>query len=148
MRSVARASSFLGLIWLAAKILAGLALLALVMWTFGWAAFSSAHARERYAGQFDDIDPSTRAWFKSVKSKHGVPCCDIADGHKTSFKTDKDGHFYVPINVSDPEDPWILVPPEAVVYDAGNPYEEAVVWYVMNGPGVFYIRCFVPSGGV
>lgn len=111
-----------------------------------------AHAREQYAGQFDNIDPATRQWFKSVRSKNGVPCCDIADGHKTSFKTDSEGHFFVPLD-SDSSDPWILVPPEAVVYDAGNPYEEAVVWYHdyganFNGSERYYIRCFVPGGGV
>lgn len=107
---------------------------------------SSASARQQYAGQFDDIDPATRMWFKSVKSPHGVPCCDIADGHKVQFKTDAQGHFYVPIGTT--EDPWVLVPPESVVYDAGNPYEEAIVWYVQQGPGAIYIRCFVPVGGV
>lgn len=105
-------------------------------------------AREHYAGQFDNVDPATRAWFKSVKSPHGVPCCDIADGHMTDYKTDAQGHFFVPINSDDPEDPWVLVPPEAVVYDAGNPYEKAVVWFVRDAPGSIYIRCFVPTGGV
>lgn len=105
-----------------------------------------AHAVDN--GQWGDVDPATRSWFKSVKSKNGVPCCDISDGHKTQFKTDAEGKFYVPINTTNSDDPWVPVPPEAIIYDAGNPYEEAVVWYVMQGPGVFYIRCFVPVGGV
>ena len=111
-------------------------------------------AREQFAGQFDNIDPATREWFKSVKSKNGVPCCDIADGHKTAFKVDSDGHFFVPLNVDNPDNPWIQVPPDAVVYDAGNPYEEAVVWYHDYGAQYeepaqrYYIRCFVPVGGV
>ncbi len=43
---------------------------------------------------------------------------------------------------------WREVPPEAVVYNAGNPVGEAVVWYVQQGPNIYYIRCFVPGGGV
>jgi hypothetical protein len=105
-------------------------------------------AQTKNNGQFDNLDPATRSWFKGVKSPHGVPCCDIADGHKTAFKTDSEGHFFVPLNSDDPEDPWILVPPESIVYGAGNPYEEAIVWYVRNNPGEIYIRCFVPVGGV
>ena len=35
-----------------------------------------------------------------------------------------------------------------VVYNAGNPVGEAVVWYVQQGSNNYYIRCFVPGGGV
>lgn len=105
-----------------------------------------AHAIDN--GQWNDVDPATRSWFKSVKSPNGVPCCDIADGHKTAFKVDAEGNYYVPINFENKDDPWVPVPPTSVVYDAGNPYEEAIVWYVMQGPGQYYIRCFVPVGGV
>lgn len=124
---------------------AGLALIAglAVLLAF---AIVAAHAEDR--GQFGDVDPATRAWFKSVKAPSGVPCCDIADGHKVQFKTDSQGNYFVPINTADVDDPWVPVPPGSVVYDAGNPYEEAIVWYVMQGPGVYYIRCFVPVGGV
>jgi hypothetical protein len=77
-----------------------------------------------------------------------VPCCDIADGHRTSFRADASGHYWVPINTEDSADPWVLVPPEAVVTDAGNPTDSAIVWFVPQGKGNFYIRCFVPAGGV
>lgn len=109
---------------------------------------TAAFAREQYAGQFDNLDPATRSWFKSVRSPHGVPCCDIADGHLTDFTVDAEGHYHVEI-----EGESVLVPPEAVILNVGNPYEKAVVWYVPQGPGVdgkpiFYVRCFVPAGGV
>lgn len=93
-------------------------------------------------GQFDGIDKATRDWFKSVKSPSGVHCCDIADGHRTDYDIRGD-RYWVPI-----EDEWIEVPPEAVVYNAGNPYGQAVVWWVKQGPDSIYIRCFVPGGGV
>src|SRR5450830_405572 len=71
-----------------------------------------------------------------------VPCCDIADGHRTTWKGDKTGRYWVSIN-----DEWVQVPEEAIVYDAGNPVGEAVVWYT-NFSNSIFIRCFVPGDGV
>jgi hypothetical protein len=93
-------------------------------------------------GQYEGVDPATRSWFKSVRSPNGVPCCDIADGHKTEFKTDAQGHYFVPI-----EGEWHLVPPEAVITSQGNPNDTAIVWYVKQGTG-WFVRCFVPTSGV
>jgi hypothetical protein len=85
-----------------------------------------------------------------VRSPNGVPCCDIADGHRTTWdRRPGDPRYWVPI-----EGEWTPVPPEAVVYNAGNPTGEAVVWYVRNdatsphGASGYFIRCFVPGGGV
>jgi hypothetical protein len=99
-------------------------------------------------GQFDDVPANIRSWFKSVRSPYGVLCCDITDGHRTTWKADAHGTYWVPI-----EDRWVPVPPEAIVYDAGNPFGDAVIWYVKGGTDedgmpTFYIRCFVPGGGV
>ena len=104
-------------------------------------------------GQFGDAPANVRAWFKSVRSPRGVPCCDIADGHRTDYDIRGDG-YWIP-NPAKPGE-WVQVPPEAVIYDAGNPVGEAVVWYVINyaedGRGLYspglYIRCFVPGSGV
>jgi hypothetical protein len=95
-------------------------------------------------GQYDEVPDNVRSWFKSVRSPHGVPCCDIADGHRTTWdKHPGDERYWVPI-----EGEWRPVPAEAVVHNAGNPVGEAVVWYVRQGGNTFYIRCFVPGGGV
>jgi hypothetical protein len=91
-------------------------------------------------GQFANVSPSVRAWFKSVKSQHGVPCCDIADGHRTDYDMRKN-QYWVPINGN-----WMPVPPDAVLNDAGNPVGDAVVWYSIYGDHVV-IRCFVPGSG-
>ena len=48
--------------------------------------------------------------------------------------------YWVPI-----EGEWRQVPAEAIVYNAGNPVGEAVVWYVRQGVNTYYIRCFVPG---
>jgi hypothetical protein len=91
-------------------------------------------------GQFSNVSPSVRAWFKNVKSPHGVPCCDIADGHRTAFDMRKN-QYWVPINGT-----WMPVPDEAVLTNVGNPVGDAVVWYSIYGSHVV-IRCFVPGGG-
>ena len=93
-------------------------------------------------GQYNNIPDNVRAWFKSVQSPKGVPCCDIADGHRTTWRAGKDGGYEVPI-----EGQWVPVPGEAIVYNAGNPVGEAVVWYTKYSNKI-YIRCFVPGGGV
>jgi hypothetical protein len=100
----------------------------------------STPALARDNGQFGNVSPEIRAWFKSVKSHAGVPCCDIADGHRTDYDM-RESRYWVPIN-----DEWMMVPPEAVVDDAGNPTGDAVVWYSESNGNV-YIRCFVPGGG-
>lgn len=91
-------------------------------------------------GQFNDVPDTVRAWFKSVKSQHGVPCCDIADGHRTEYDM-RSNQYWVPIDGQ-----WMPVPPEAVIRDSGNPVGDAVVWYSSYGDHVL-IRCFVPGGG-
>jgi hypothetical protein len=94
-------------------------------------------------GQYADVPDNVRSWFKSVHSPRGVPCCDIADGHRTTWKGDETGRYWVPI-----DNEWVQVPEGAVVYDAGNPVGEAVVWYTKYFNEGIVIRCFVPGDGV
>ena len=101
-------------------------------------------------GQYADIPDSLRQWYKGVKAPNGVPCCDMADGHSTAWEMRADGHYWVPINGE-----WYQVPSEAVIRNAGNPTDSAIVWYVVNGPSSFrdvavpyHIRCFVPANEV
>lgn len=98
-----------------------------------------AHATD--SGQYANTPDHIRAWFKSVRSKSGIPCCDTSDGHLTDYETRGDDYF-VPINGT-----WLPVPKEAVVTNYGNPMGQAVVWYSDMG-GTVFIRCFVPGGGV
>jgi hypothetical protein len=93
-------------------------------------------------GQYNDVPANVRTWFRNVHSPQGVPCCDIADGHRTDFEMRSDG-YWVPI-----EGEWRHVPSEAIVQNAGNPTGEAVVWYVSQGGGKYFIRCFVPGNSV
>jgi hypothetical protein len=92
-------------------------------------------------GQYNDVPADIRAWFKSVTAPNGVPCCDMADGHRTEYDV-HGGTYWVPI-----EGQWMAVPERAIVRDRGNPIGQAVVWYVRHG-GNIIINCFVPADAV
>jgi hypothetical protein len=92
-------------------------------------------------GQYENIPPDIRAWFKGVMAPNGVPCCDAADGHRTEYDF-RDGAYWVPI-----EGQWMVVPDRAIIRDRGNPVGEAVVWYVHHR-GSIIISCFVPADAV
>ena len=90
--------------------------------------------------------PHVRKWFEQMRSPQGKPCCSYADGHRTEFDM-KENRYWIPIN-----EVWHPVPPDVVIYDQGNPFSEAVVWYnpiLVNGQpsGNYDILCFVPGGG-
>lgn len=92
-------------------------------------------------GQYDNVSPDIRAWFKSVMAPNGVPCRDISDGHRTEYDY-RAGAYWVPI-----EGQWMAVPERAVIRDRGNPVGHAVVWYVHHR-GSIIISCFVPADAV
>lgn len=93
------------------------------------------------SGQYDNVSPDIRAWFKAVTAPKGVPCCDISDGHRTDYDY-RDGAYWVPI-----EGQWMAVPERAIIRDRGNPVGQAVVWYV-HYRGNIIISCFVPADAV
>jgi hypothetical protein len=100
---------------------------------------SAAQAFDR--GQYENVPADIRAWFKGVVSPSGVPCCDIADGRRTTYDL-RAGAYWVPIDGL-----WWQVPERAVIRNQGNPVGEAVVWYV-NLRGNIVINCFVPADAV
>ena len=63
-------------------------------------------------GQYENVPPDIRAWFKGVMAPNGVPCCDISDGHRTEYDF-REGAYWVPI-----EGQWMLVPDRAVIRTA------------------------------
>src|ERR1700722_3898617 len=123
-------------------------------WLYLIALLLSMEHPESFAfdnGQYGDVPDNIRSWFKGVKSSNGVPCCDMADGHRTTWRGTASGGYEVTI-----EGEWAGVPPESIVYNAGNPTGEAIVWYVKMQddrtiPHIsqkWHIRCFVPGDGV
>lgn len=107
---------------------------------------SAAHADwTNVAGEWDQyrLNETQMNWFKSVRSKQGILCCNIADGHPTAMDHRVDG-YYIP-NPLNPSGEWLKVPPEALTIPATNPVGVATVWYVQNGVESIHIRCFVPE---
>lgn len=94
------------------------------------------HASAFDNGQWNDVDPHTREWFRSLKSPSGIPCCDTSDGKRTSWRASDKGYEVLI------EDQWIPVPPEAVILRKDNPTGESIVWYGHQN-GKPFIRCFV-----
>jgi hypothetical protein len=111
----------------------------IVMLTGLMALGSAAQAFDN--GQYENIPPDIRAWFKGIIAPSGVPCCDIADGHRTEYEV-RSGAYWVPIDGM-----WWQVPDRAIIRDRGNPVGEAVVWYVHHR-GSIVISCFVPADAV
>jgi hypothetical protein len=115
------------------RLLLGLVLVASA--ALGGAAFAFDN------GQYNDVPPDIRAWFRNVLAPNGVPCCDISDGHRTEYDV-RDGAYWVPIDGE-----WMLVPERAIIRNAGNPVGEAVDWYVHHR-GAIINSCFVPADAV
>lgn len=79
-------------------------------------------------------------WFKQLKNKHGVLCCDGSDG----FRVDhadwevKNGKYRVMLKGA-----WYEVPDEALITEP-NRVGHTMVWpYEMQGQT--HIRCFMPG---
>jgi hypothetical protein len=117
----------------------GLARISLVV-VAGYLALigASVAVRAMDSGQFENVPEPVRKWFKSVIAPNGVPCCDVSDGHRTSYDM-REGAFWVPI-----EGEWMRVPERAIIRESENPIGEAVVWYVRHR-GAIIISCFVPG---
>ena len=92
-------------------------------------------------GQYENVPADIRAWFKGVIAPNGVPCCDIADGHRTEYDF-REGAYWVPI-----EGQWMAGAHMPSSATAATPSVEAVVWYVHHRGGIV-ISCFVPADAV
>lgn len=113
------------------KMLAGATLCALLP------TVAFAHDDGRFAGS------PLKAWFESLGTKAGGPCCALADGIvDVSWGTTPDGHYRVHVWGQ-----WVVVPDEAVV-KGPNKLGRAVVWpYINDIPGgvLIQIKCFLPG---
>jgi hypothetical protein len=110
------------------------------------AAFISGKVAAMDREELRNVPPQVRNWFETMRSPSGKLCCSYADGHRTEYDM-RENAYWVPIN-----EVWTPIPPEVVIYDQGNPFSEAVVWYnpiIENGKptGQHKILCFVPGGG-
>jgi hypothetical protein len=101
-----------------------------------------ALAREQYPGQYENIPPEVRQWFRAQKSpRTGALCCNEADGVYAEEDI-RNGHYWTRW----PGQDWRPVPDEVVI-QAGNPHGAPVVWWYVER-GETKIRCYAPGGGV
>lgn len=104
-----------------------------------WSLWFLGGVFARDNGQWGNVDPAIRDWIHSLKNKHGIGCCDTADGYDAEWDT-QGNRYRVRI-----EGQWYVVPPEAVL-DVPNRLGVPKVWY-LKPDGHVTIRCFLPGGG-
>lgn len=105
---------------------------------------TKARARDT-SGQYAQVTPEMRKWFRERQNKMDEFCCDIGDGQDvldTEWRRTADG-YQVFLNV---DRQWHDVPGRAIV-ETENKWGAALVWLYKGGDGVTYIRCFLPGAG-
>ena len=98
--------------------------------------------------------PDLKAWFQSLRSKAGEPCCDTGDAEHAEATWDmaKRGYKVLLRNPQKPNEAgeWFDVPDSAVV-DRPNLDGFAMVWwwpsYDHDGTMTPRWRCFIPGAG-
>ena len=126
-----------------------------------------AFSRQIYPGQWAQIAPAERDWFRSQHSPStGIPCCDISDGVFAEEEIRADhywaqfiwrrclhpkGYLIAPnmapgLNCDDASSGWVQVPDEVVIHDP-NRHGAPVVWWSVDGKKV-WIRCYAPGAGL
>ncbi len=127
---------------------------------FATAVTVPSFGKTQYPGQYAQYNDQERTWFKTTRSPNGVPCCNIADGHLTTWRavpeSGENSTYEVPLTDAAGNLQWTPVPKAAIVRDAGNPFNDAVVWFVEQGSYTessgethhhYFVRCFVAPGG-
>lgn len=118
-----------------------------------------SHGRELYPGQYAQVDPETRQWFREQKSpKSGIPCCSEADG--TYAEEDiRDGHYWTRFTwrfcfakeCHELDSGWMDVPDDVVIHNPNRYGAPVVWWYRASGTdptsAKVRIRCYAPGGG-
>jgi hypothetical protein len=102
----------------------------------------------------DPKRPELNTWFKDLKNKAGVPCCDTGDGQhvEAEWSMAKGGYRVLLKNPQRPNEPaqWFDVPYSAVI-DQPNLSGVAMVWwspsYALDGTMTPRWRCFIPGAG-
>ncbi|MGE9007087.1 hypothetical protein ACO2JO_00780 [Leptospira interrogans] len=100
----------------------------------------------------DAMRPELNNWFKSLKNKAGVGCCDSGDGQHVEAEWDmgKGGYRVLLKHPHRPTEPgqWFDVP-YSVVIDQPNLSGVAMVWwwprYDSRGSMIPMWRCFIPG---
>jgi hypothetical protein len=109
---------------------------------------SPAIARDN--GQYAQVDPKIRQWFRSqISPKTGGNCCNEADG--VYAEEDIRGeHYWTRFPQSNGK--WMQVPDDVVIKDPNRNGAPVVWWYYEINPvsreRELKIRCYAVGGGV
>jgi hypothetical protein len=102
-----------------------------------------AHPRELYPGQYSQVDPDKRKWYRNQTSPSGYNCCSEADG--TDVDEDiRDGEYWVRWDKSvaiHPETSGWMKVPAAVIIPGPNRYGP-IVWWAYSEDAGLSIRCY------
>src|SRR5262245_46310394 len=114
-------------------------------------SWNPSYAREKYPGQFADVNPAVREWFNSQRNpKNGAHCCTEADGVHAEEDIRHDRYWvrFDACNLATgcTTTDWIPVPPDAVIYNPNRNGAPVVWWYVESGQ--YKIRCYAPGAGI
>lgn len=107
-----------------------------------FAAFLSAGCDPLLArdlGQWGNVDPATREWFKSLHNEYGTSCCDLTDGSRVDgvdYVENADGTYDVYY-----DNDWHHVVKERILRGT-NKVGYAIIWRLRGAEEPY---CFLPG---
>jgi hypothetical protein len=118
------------------------------------------HSRTLYPGQWAQVDPAEREWFRSQRAPNSkIPCCNEADGAYAEEEIRGD-HYWVRFTWKflmngashDMQTDWVEVPEDVVIKDP-NRHGAPVVWWAWETGTTLEtakvrIRCYAPGAGI
>lgn len=127
-------------------------------WVLGAIVFVLAVTRvdARDSGQWDSADPAIAEWFATLRQPDNpnISCCGEADAYWADVVEVKGDRVIAVITDDRPDEPLhrphvpigtrIVVPPNKIKWDKGNPTGHIVIFLSPN----FDVYCFVQNGGV
>jgi hypothetical protein len=126
------------------KILLAMLMMSFMMWP--------AQGREQYPGQYSQVDPAVRQWFRNqVSPKTKINCCSEADGAYAEEDI-RAGHYWVRFTAksydgsSEVQSEWMEVPDDVVINDPNRNGAPVVWWHYLDFD--LKIRCYAPGGKV
>lgn len=134
------------------KILSAMLMMSFMMWP--------AQGREQYPGQYAQVDPKIREWYRELKmpDQPQMSCCGEADAYYAATYT-KDGKNIAVIIDTREDAPLgrphvaigteIVIPDHKMKWDRGNPTGYSIIFLSNpNDEGKRDVYCFVDGGGV
>jgi hypothetical protein len=102
-----------------------------------------APALARDNGQYENVSPDIRQWFRAQKSpRTGGLCCNEADGMYAEEEI-RNGTYWTRFAITRGE--WVPVPWDVVIKNPNRNGAPVVWWYFQDGK--LQIRCYAPGGG-